>query len=48
MQMIKFFKPYGYEKYDKIDYMISPKIFPTIISELPKGVRYENHLFSIN
>lgn len=41
-------KRYGYEKYDKIDYMISPKIFPTIISELPKKIQYENHLFSID
>lgn len=38
-------KPYGNAKYDRIDYAVSPKIFPSIIDELPKGTLYEDELF---
>lgn len=38
-------KPYGNAKYDRIDYAVSPKIFPSIIDELPKGILYEGELF---
>ena len=38
-------KPYGNAKYDRLDYKVSPKIFPGIIEELPKGILYEEELF---
>ena len=38
-------KPYGYEKYDRIDYTMSPKILPSIVSELPSGTLYKTGLF---
>lgn len=40
-------KPYGNAKYDRIDYAVSPKIFPGIIEELPKDILYEEELFEI-
>lgn len=40
-------KPYGNAKYDKIDYAVSPKIFPSILKELPEGILYETKLFEI-
>lgn len=40
-------KPYGNAKYDRIDYAVSPKIFPDIIEELPKDILYEEELFEI-
>ena len=39
-------KPYGNAKYDRIDYKVSPKIFPSIIEELPKDALYEDELFA--
>lgn len=39
-------KVYGHEKYDRIDYALSPKIFPEIINELPAKIQYETELFS--
>lgn len=41
-------KPYGNAKYDRLDYKVSPKIFPSIIEELPQGILYEDNLFEIN
>ena len=38
-------KPYGNAKYDRIDYAVSPKIFPSIINELPEEILYEDDLF---
>lgn len=38
-------KTYGDAKYDRVDYAISEKIYPTIINELPKGLLYEENLF---
>jgi len=38
-------KLYGNTKYNKIDYAISPKIFPSILDELPKDILYEDGLF---
>lgn len=38
-------KPYGNAKYDRLDYKVSPKIFPGIIEELPQGILYEEELF---
>lgn len=40
-------KPYGNAKYDRIDYAVSPKIFPSIINELPEEILYEEDLFKI-
>lgn len=40
-------KPYGNAKYDRIDYAVSPKIFPNIITEIPKEILYESKLFKI-
>lgn len=40
-------KPYGNAKYDRIDYAISPKIFPGILDELPKDILYEDELFKL-
>lgn len=40
-------KPYGFAKYNQVEYKISPKIFPAILSELPKEIQYENHLFPV-
>lgn len=40
-------KPYGNAKYDKIDYAVSPKIFPSIIGELPEEILCEDGLFEI-
>lgn len=34
-------KPCGNAKYDRIDYAISPKIFPHIINEIPDEILYE-------
>ena len=41
-------KPYGNAKYDRLDYKVSPKIFPSIIDELPQDSFYEDELFEIN
>ena len=40
-------KPYGNAKYDRIDYAVSPKIFPSIINELPEEILYEEDLFKL-
>ena len=40
-------KPYGFEKYDRVDYAISKKIFPAIVEELPAGINYEENLFEL-
>lgn len=40
-------KKYGYEKYDRIEYAISPKIFPTILSEIPSEIICKDGLFSM-
>lgn len=40
-------KPYGHAKYDRIDYAVSPKIFPGITDELPKKILHEDDLFKI-
>lgn len=40
-------KPYGNEKYDKVDYAVSKKIFPSIIDEIPKEILCEDELFDI-
>ena len=40
-------KPYGNVKYDRIDYTVSPKVFPSIIDELPMDILYEAKLFEI-
>lgn len=40
-------KPYGHIKYDVIEYAISNKIFPAIITELPPKILYEHGLFSL-
>ena len=38
-------KPYGNAKYNQIDYAVSPKIFPSIVDELPEEILYEDDLF---
>ncbi len=38
-------KPYGYAKYDRIDYAISKKIFPSILKEIPERIIFEDNLF---
>lgn len=40
-------KPYGSAKYDRVDYAVSPKIFPCIIEELPEKILYEEELFGL-
>jgi len=40
-------KPYGNVKYDRIDYTVSPKVFPSIIDELPMDILYEAKLFEM-
>lgn len=40
-------KPYGNVKYDRIDYAVSPKVFPSIIDELPMDILYETKLFEM-
>lgn len=40
-------KPYCNVKYDRIDYAVSSKIFPSIMDELPKEILYEDELFNI-
>lgn len=40
-------KNYGYEKYDRIDYAISQKIFPAILNEIPVGIICEDGLFEM-
>lgn len=39
-------KAYGYAKYDTVEYVVSPKIFPSIIEEIPNDILYEEELFS--
>lgn len=38
-------KPYGYIKYNRVDYAVSKKIFPYIIDEIPPNILYERNLF---
>jgi len=40
-------KPFGHEKYNRIDYALSAKIFPSIIEELPEDILCEEGLFHI-
>lgn len=40
-------KPYGKVKYDRVDYAVSPKVFPDIINELPIDILYEANLFEM-
>lgn len=40
-------KPYGNAKYDRIDYAVSPKIFPGITDEIPDEILYEDNLFPV-
>jgi len=40
-------KPYGNAKYDRLDYAISPKIFPAIIDELPTETLFDKRIFLI-
>lgn len=39
-------KPYGNTKYERIEYAISSKIFPSIIEEIPERILYDDKLFS--
>ena len=41
-------KPYGYSEYDRIDYVISRKVFPTIINEIPKSILINNDILKSN
>ena len=41
-------KPYGHTKYNRLDYVLSHKIFPSIIDELPNDITYEEKLFNEN
>ena len=41
-------KLYGHTKYDRLDYALSHKIFPSIIDELPNDITYEENLFNEN
>lgn len=38
-------KKYGNAKYDRLDYAVSKKIFPSVIDEIPEGILYEDTLF---
>lgn len=40
-------KPYGNAKYDRLDYVISKKVFPTISDEIPEGIMYDAQLFKM-
>ena len=40
-------KPYGNGEYDRLDYVISPKIFPDILKEFPKGILYKKSILKI-
>lgn len=40
-------KPFENAKYDRIDYAVSPKIFPGIIDEIPDEITYKDNLFLV-
>ena len=39
-------KPYENVKYERLDYAISSKIFPSIVEEIPKSTVYDDKLFA--